>query len=409
MKTISTSKITTALLFFILSFSVFATSLTPDEGTIAGSYVVIFKTKMTPEIMNLTVKDRLAIVESKINKLKDNYQFDVKFRYDACLQGFSAKMDENTAAALAHDPMIESIELDRVAHTYLQSLPIGIVRIGGNRSSTISGNGSGTVTGVDIFIIDTGIQTNHPDLNVVGGANFNSGNSYNDLNGHGTHVAGIAAAKDDTNYVVGVAPGANLYAVRVLDANGSGSFSQVLAGVNWVTARKLSNRSRPMVANMSLGAYVGTTSYNFLDYGVRNSISAGVVYSLAAGNNSYYAAYFSPGHTTEALTVGAYNPSNNLWASFSNFGSYVDFLAPGVNILSTYKGSSMAVLSGTSMASPHVAGTVALYLSRNPTKTPSQVRSALVTASLNPVPGPNPVIGNVPSGTTNKSVYTGNF
>ncbi len=404
-----TSKITITLLFLLLSFSVFATSLTPSEGTIPGSYVVIFKSKMTPESMNLSKENRINVVESKINQLKDSYQFDVKFKYGSCLQGFSAKMDENTAVAMAHDPRVESIELDRVAHANLQTIPAGIIRIGGTRSSTISGNGSGTVSGVDIFIIDTGIQSNHPDLNVVGGANFNDGGSFEDLNGHGTFVAGVAAAIDNTSYIVGVAPGANLYAVRVLNASGSGAFSQVLAGVDWVTLQKLANRSRPMVANLSLGAYVGTTRYNFLDYGIRNSISAGVVYSLAAGNGPNNAAYFSPAHTTEALTVGAYNASNNTWASFSNYGSVIDILAPGVNVLSTYMGSSMAYISGTSASAPHVAGTAALYLSRNPGKTPSQVRSALINASVNPRPGPNPLIRNVREGTTNRSVYTGNF
>ncbi|MDD4976217.1 MAG: S8 family serine peptidase, partial [Bacteriovorax sp.] len=185
--------------------------------------------------------------------------------------------------------------------------------------------------------------------------------------------------------------------------------SQVLAGVNWVTNRKLTTPSRPMVANVSLGGNEGTSAYNSLDYGIRNSIAAGVVYAIVAGNSSANAVYFSPAHTVEALTIGAYSASSNTWASFSNYGSIIDVLAPGVNVLSTYKGSTTAIMSGTSMATPHVVGAAALYLSTHPGSTPAQVRAALLGASTNPIPGPNPVIRGVRSGTTNKSVYMGNF
>lgn len=378
------------------------------SATIPGSYIVVFSSRMS-EKMNTIAQERLAALETKINLLRKDHQFEVSFRYDACLEGFAAQMDEKTAQALARHPMLESIEPDRMVYAFAQTLPTGINRIDADVSSTLAGNGSGTVTGVDIYIIDTGIQGDHPDLNVKGGANFNSGNSWNDGNGHGTHVAGTAAAKDNTSYVVGVAPGADLYAVRVLSNSGSGSFSQILAGVNWVTNRKIANSSRPMVANMSLGGYVGTSAYNSLDNGIKNSITQGVVYAIAAGNSVANAVYYSPAHVTEALTVGAYSGSTNVWASFSNYGSIVDILAPGVSVLSTYRRSSTATLSGTSMSSPHVVGTAALYLSSHPGDTPTQVRTALLDASTNPSPGPNATITSVPAGTTNKSVYAGNF
>ena len=387
----------------------FASSLTPGPETIEDSYVVVFSAQSTPELFSLSSQERFMMLENKISKLKKDYPFEIKFKYDACLQGFSAKMNKETAQAISRDPLVESIELDRKAYAFDQTLPTGINRIDGDKSSTIAGNGSGTVSGVDIYIIDTGIQTNHPDLNVVGGANFSDGNSYEDPNGHGTHVAGIAAAKDNSSYVVGTAPGADLYAVRVLGSSGSGSFSQILAGVNWVTSRKLANPTRPMVANLSLGGYVGSPFYNSLDYGIKNSISAGIVYAIAAGNSSRNAVYYSPAHVTSALTIGAYSASTNSWASFSNYGSIVDILAPGVSVLSTYKNTSTATLSGTSMSTPHVAGAAALYLSTHPGSTPAQVRTSLLNASTSPTPGPNPTITGVRSGTTKSSLYIGNF
>lgn len=382
-----------------------------DEATvIPGSYIVVLSSKL-PDAASTTAVERLANLEGMITELRRNNKFDVTARYDACLTGFAANMDAMTAAALAKNPRVESIEPDRMIYAFVQTLPTGIDRIDADVSSTLAGNGWGTVTGVDVYIIDTGIQTNHPDLNVVGGINYSNGPSwrYDDGNGHGTHVAGTAAAKDNDGYVVGVAPGADLYAVRVLNNSGSGSFSSVLNGVNWVTTRKNATPLRAMVANMSLGAYSGTSSYNSLDVGVNNSITAGVVYCIAAGNSANNAIYYTPAHVTEALTIGAYNASNNTWASFSNYGSIVDFLAPGVYVLSTYKGSSTATLSGTSMSTPHVTGTAALYLSANTGATPALVRAALVTASTIPSPGPNPTITGIPSGTTNVSVYAGNF
>ncbi len=377
------------------------------NNIIPNAYIVVFSSKL-PEYGSSTADDRLAIVAKKISDLRNQVRFEVTYRYETCLTGFAATMDAKTAELLKRDPRIESIEPDRMAYAYAQTLPTGINRIDADQSSTLAGNGSGTVTGVDVYIIDTGIQTNHPDLNVKGGANFSTGNSFNDGNGHGTHVAGTVAAKDNTSYVVAVAPGADLYAVRVLNNSGSGSYSQILAGVNWVTNRRIQT-GRASVANMSLGGYTGSTSYNSLDNGIVNSINAGVTYCIAAGNSSGNAQYYSPAHVTQAITVGAYSASSNTWASFSNYGSIVDVLGPGVSVLSTYRNSSTATLSGTSMSTPHVAGAAAMYLSSNSAATPAQVGTALLNAATSPSPGPNPTITGVPGGTTNVSVYSGNF
>lgn len=371
-----------------------------DNGSIIpGSYIVTLSSELNQQSLDVGTIEQLA----------NNYAFSLNFLYDSCLKGFAAQMDESTAAALAQNPMVESIEPDRVVSINAQSLPLGINRIDADLSSTKAGDGKGTVTGVDIYIIDTGIQKDHPDLNVVGGVNFNTGKSYDDLNGHGTHVAGIAAAKDNSRSVVGAAPGADLYAVRVLGKDGKGTYAQVIAGINWVTNRKKSNPSRPMVANISLGDHTGSSSYNAMDKAVKNSIDAGVIYAIAAGNEAKRAVNYSPAHVTEALTVGSYDATSNEWASFSNYGSIVDILAPGVDVLSTFKGSSTEILSGTSMSTPHVTGTVALYLSAHPESTSAQVRTALLAAARNPQPDTNQRISKTPRHTTDISVYAGKF
>ena len=256
-----------------------------------------------------------------------------------------------------------------------QTIPWGIDKIDADLSSTAAGNSSGAVTNVNAYIIDTGIA-NHSDLNKVGHVNF-AGGQNTDCHGHGTHVAGTVAAIDNTSDVVGVAPGAPLTGVKVLNCAGSGTTSGVIKGVDWVTA----NAVKPAVANMSLGGGASTA----LDSAVTTSASSGVFYAIAAGNSGADACSSSParagaGTNNGILTVAATDMSDNE-ASWSNYGSCVDIWAPGVNILSTKKGGGTTTMSGTSMASPHGAGGGALYLSRNTSATPSAVESALKTAA----------------------------
>jgi hypothetical protein len=274
-----------------------------------------------------------------------------------------------------------------------------------------------------VAIIDTGISTSHADLNVVGGRNCSTGgvNAYNDGNGHGTHVAGTVAAK---GAIVGVAPGAPLYAVRVLNNAGSGSWSNVICGVDWVTA----NASVIKVANMSLGGSgtAGTgCSSSSLRQAICTSVTAGVTYVAAAGNSASDAKDFVPAAYPETITVAALadfngapgggatatcrNDTDDTHANFSNYGTadagnpgHVDITAPGVCIKSTWHtGSGYHTISGTSMASPHVAGAAALYLGdAGSSQTPASVRTALVGATnedysytwngATPVPGPKP-------------------
>jgi subtilisin len=317
--------------------------------------------------------------------------------YRHALKGYSATLSQARVAALTADPNVAAVVADSTVHALAQTLPTGIDRIDGELSSTVSGNGSGTVD-VDVAIIDTGIAS-HPDLNVVGGVNCVGGSGFNDDNGHGTHVAGTVAARDDANGVVGVAPGARLYAVKVLNASGSGSISQIICGIDWVTARAATIE----VANMSLGgqslfgSFSGcSSSFDPMHPAICRSVAAGVTYAVAAGNSSANANSFVPATYAEVITVSALADFNgqpgggasptcradedDTFANFSNYGADVDLIAPGVCILSTYPGGGYNTFSGTSMASPHVAGAAALHKASNPGASPAQVKAALQSA-----------------------------
>jgi len=258
-----------------------------------------------------------------------------------------------------------------------QVLPWGIDRVDADVSSTRAGDGQGAVSNIHVYIIDTGVDTRHPDLNVVDHVNF-AGGPNRDCHGHGTHVAGIAAASDNTMDVVGVAPGAPITGVKVLDCKGSGLTSDVIKGVDWVTA----NAVKPAVANMSLGGGAAQA----LDDAVIRSADSGVFYSIAAGNFGSDACYYSPsraGVHDGVVTVAA-TDSTDTEAGWSNYGSCVDLWAPGVNILSTWPGGGTTTLSGTSMAAPHVGGSGALYLSSVPAATPADVEAALKLSAITP-------------------------
>jgi subtilisin len=314
--------------------------------------------------------------------------------YRHALKGYAATLTPAAAAALAADPQVAAVVRDREVRMSAQSVPPGIERVGSDQSSTVAGDGRGAVD-VDIAIVDTGIDPKHRDLNVVGGVNCIQGNnSFLDLNGHGTHVAGTAAAKDNNVGVVGVAPGARLWAVRVLDANGNGAWSSIICGIDWVTARAATIE----VANMSLGGSGGDGSCT--DKGLREAIcrstAAGVTYVVSAGNSASDAANFVPATFDEVITVSAITDFDgepggvgaptcqtgfdDTFANFSNYGPDVDLAAPGMCVLSTWRGGGYRSISGTSMASPHVAGAAALYLSAHPDATPAQVRTALRAA-----------------------------
>jgi subtilisin len=315
--------------------------------------------------------------------------------YEDTIKGYTIRVPNQSAiAAIQSDPRVDFVEQDqKVTIFQQQALPTGINRVDGDLSPAISGNGIGRAVDADIAIIDTGIDLTHPDLNVYRATSFVDGtNSGNDDEGHGTHVAGIAAAKDNNEGVVGIAPGARLWAVKVLNSTGSGLISTIIAGIDYVTQ----HTNEIDVANLSVGCECPSKA---LDTAIHNSVAAGITYVVAAGNSASDASVFSPANNPDVITVSAIADSDgkcgglgpptkygndDTFARFSNYGSAVDMAAPGVNIYSTYKGGSYATLSGTSMASPFVTGAAALYKSSHIGASPSEVKQALIDMGSTP-------------------------
>jgi subtilisin family serine protease len=266
------------------------------------------------------------------------------------------------------------------------------------RFRTLDGSYTATNTGAGVtaYIIDTGIRVTHSEFGgraVPGYDAVTSGGTANDCNGHGTHVAGTVGGS-----TYGVADGVSLVAVRVLDCNGSGTTSGVIAGIDWVSGN---HTSGPAVANMSLGGSASTA----LDTAVRNSIADGVAYAVAAGNGNrggvaQDACKSSPARVPDAMTISA-TDSNDRKASWANYGTCVDWFAPGVSITSSWNSSDLATntISGTSMATPHTTGVAALYLESNPSASPQQVRDALYN---NATPG---VVSSAGNGTPNRLLF----
>lgn len=319
--------------------------------------------------------------------------------YKHALKGFAGPISGTALDSLRTDYRVRSIEPDVVVEAFPMGPPRVRTQLHTNTIETLTTginrvdadlNPKTNLSAIGIAIIDTGIWLTHPDLNVAGNVTFvRKTKSGNDDNGHGTHVAGIAAAKtNDSKGVRGVAPNARLFAVMVLNRNGSGRLSDVLRGVDWVTANAAANGIK--VANMSLGCECTSSALNTA---ITNSVAAGVTYAVAAGNSSKDASTFSPANHPDVITVSAMADSDgkcggtgtatsygadDTFATFSNFGPEVEIAAPGVGITSTWKDGLYATLSGTSMASPHVAGAAAQYIASNPGADPLTVRNSLI-------------------------------
>jgi subtilisin family serine protease len=342
---------------------------TDAPNVIKGGYIVVFKDGAVPKKRVRDVIDRLA----------DRHKASVRFRYADALRGFSARMSEAEARRLATDPSVNYVEQDRTVKIAVTQSPApswGLDRID-QRNLPLDNSYTYPPGGavVKAYIIDTGIRITHRDFGgrAVWGTNKVGDGINTDCNGHGTHVAGTVGGS-----AYGVAKTARLVAVKVLNCSGSGTLSGVTAGVDWVTA---DHTSGPAVANVSLGAE-GPDSV--LENAIRNSIADGITYAIASGNKSADACNFSPGRVSEAITVNAStfnaSTSTDARASFSNFGTCTDIFAPGQDITSdgNASDSATAIMTGTSMATPHVAGAAALILSATPGATPAQVWSTML-------------------------------
>jgi subtilisin family serine protease len=299
--------------------------------------------------------------------------------YSAALNGFAGSMSEAARSGLLRDARVTRVEPDGIARTSTtqSNATWGIDRID-QRALPLSGTFTYTNTGAGVtaYIIDTGIDYTHNEFGNRASLGYDSfGGNGNDCNGHGTHVASTTGGS-----VYGVAKSVTLKAVRVLDCNGSGSWSGVIAGIDWVTA----NRVRPAVANLSLGGGANSS----VDDAVRRMIASGVGAAVAAGNGNQGgraqdACKYSPARVAEAMTIGA-TTKTDAKTSWSNYGNCVDWFAPGAGITAAWIGSGNTetnTISGTSMASPHTAGVAALYLQSNTGASAQQVRDALYAAT----------------------------
>jgi len=361
-----------------------AASAAVSQQDLRDRYIVVFR-------------DDVANPAAVAAQLTRQFGGAVHFTYQHTIKGFAATLPPAAVAGIQRNPNVIDVEPDGIATIVASGSDNTVSSWGLDRvdqhdlplSKTYSWSVDGS--GVTAYIIDTGIRTSHNEFGGRASVGFDAvggGQNGQDCHGHGTHVAGTVGGGE-----YGIARSVSLVAVRVLNCAGSGTWSQVIAGVDWVGG----NASAPAVANMSLGG----GHYNPLNNAVTAAINKGVTFAIAAGNNNANACNYSPASTPAAITVGATTSSDNR-ASYSNYGTCLDIFAPGSSITSAWNTNDGATktISGTSMASPHVAGVAALYLSANPGATPGQVAQALVdNATLNAVNGAG-------SGSPNRLLYS---
>lgn len=372
-----------------LLFSMLLLSSPASAAQGASGYVVVLRPSAG-----------LAGTDAVTDRLERANGFTSDFRYSAALHGFAARLTPAQAARLKADPAVAFLSPDRTLYAIGtvpiasgDSAPTGVRRIGAAATTTVH-----QASNINVAVIDTGIDLTHPDLNAVAGKNcVRQNKAPNDDNGHGSHVSGTIAARNNGSGVVGVAPGTKLYAVKVLNSAGSGTTAQVICGIDWVTANAAANNIK--VASMSLGGSgsndnnCGHTNGDAMHTAICNSVAAGVTYVVAAGNSAANLDTSTPAAYPEVLTVTAMSDSDgasggtggaptcrtgetdDAFATFSNFAVSTTAInhtvaGPGVCINSTWKSGGYNIISGTSMATPHLSGVVALCIGNGGTAGP---------------------------------------
>ena len=374
-----------------------------------------------PKVPMIVVLEKDADVDAAVARGKREHGVKPSNVFKHAARGYAAKLTQGQARAIGREPGVDAVVPDAVVELTAQVSPAGVRRVGATRSPLTHIDTNDLAShraNVDVAIIDTGIQPDHPDLRVVGGydctrpgtsSERSRSSRWRDEHGHGTHVAGIVGALDNDRGVVGVAPGARLWSVRVFDATGYSRISWIACGIDWITSKRTSSGGPLIeVANMSLrdeGRDDGNCGYSNNDIEHRaicRSTDRGTTYVVAAGNDRNSAGNWRPASYNEVITVSAMadydgrpgglasptctafgkRDSDDTFADFSNYGGDIDLIAPGACVRSTLPGSTYGTISGTSMATPHVSGGAALYMIAHPGSTPGDVRAALRAAGL---------------------------
>jgi serine protease len=377
-----------------MSASAFSADFRTAKNPLQGQYIVVLKDNAARIASEARPN---ALVSTVARQMAASHRMNVLKSFDHALRGFVVNADDNALAKLLIDPRVAYVEEDSIMSIDATQTGAtwGLDRVD-QRNLPLNGTYvyNRTASGVHAYIIDTGVLGTHSQFSGRMGNGYTAisdGRGTTDCNGHGTHVAGTVGGS-----TYGVAKGVTIHPVRVLGCNGSGTNSGVIAGMDWVAQ----NRVRPAVANMSLGGGFSQATND----AVQRMVNAGVTVVVAAGNSNANACNYSPASAGSAVTVGS-TTSSDARSSFSNFGSCLDIFAPGSSITSAWYTSTTATntISGTSMASPHVAGAAALYLATNTGASPATVASALNSNST-----ANKVT-SAGTGSPNRLLYTLNF